>query len=933
MTDRPKALVLMQYPTIEPKFSDLKKQLDCDLELLIVSTIAARGHLELIRKLRRQKYDKLFLVIADDTVLTLTSILMLLSAFVPASERFLLFPNRDIQRFTLMDCIDASFKITCSLIRGGVSLALLQVSALFLLRQGRVKVSASIEDFHKRLYYFRTNLWLGVQAGGALTHTWGVINAAARAGWHITYFSADKQGIGVGTNVKFVPAMPKNVYVVPRELNHVLYNNDFLDCAAEEISGVPGIIYQRTSIANYCGVKVSRQLGLPLIVEYNGSEGWLSRNWGTPFLFSGAVDAVEEVSLKHAHMIVTVSEPLREELQSRGVPDERILVHPNGVDLQVFSPSRYSDTEIAELRKSLDIPVDGILVTFVGTFGPWHGAEILAHAAKKLLSGSDNNSLYFLFIGDGVRRETVERIASDLIEAKRVVLTGLMPPSEIPRYLAASDILTAPTIENPDHSTFFGSPTKLFEYMATGRAVVASGLGQILDVLEKSPYAEELCEQMDAVNHDACGVLIRPGNTDDLVNAIRITASDSELRAQLGKNARKRVEDRYTWDGLVEKVFSRLSEVVQLEATPRVRVLINALHSKSGGGVTYLKNLLPYLRESSQIEVHICLHRDQRHLFQDALDGVTLHEFTFKQGFWRLLLREQIAIPLLSLKIKADVTFSPANYGPIFARRAVLLLRNSLAVAFVERRLVKLAYWGLLYLGTAASMIAAKRIISVSSYASSSGAGTLRVFAKNCDIVPHGVSPRFLPDESVNRVADELLVVADIYVQKNLHTLIAAMSEIVAEYPGLKLRIAGAEIDRDYASNLKSQISAFNLDNNVIFEGSVGADKLVQLYQRCTVFVFPSTVETFGNPLVEAMAAGVPIACSNSSAMPEIAGDAVAYFDPHDVSDIASVVINLLGDEDRRKELSQKALERAQMYSWKETARKTIKVLIEASRR
>ncbi len=933
VTGKPRALLIMQYPGIESQLNALSAQLDCTCERLVISTIAASGYVELVKKLRREKYDRLYILIADDTLKSLASILILLSMMVPARERYLLYMDRTAVGVSYLDGASAALKMVVSFGVGLYRLMALRLRVTSLLRKERVRVSSRIGDFQRRICYFRTDLWLGIQAGGALSHTRGVINAAARKGWHITYFSADTQAKWRETkNIDLVLCHPRNVYVIPRELNQVSYNYDFLPFAEKAVAKRPGIIYQRTSIANFCGVEMSRRHQLPLIVEYNGSEGWLSRNWGTPFLFSGTVDDVETLTLQHAHMVVTVSEPLREELRLRGVPDERIFVHANGVDLDQFSPTRFTDADRIGLRSSCGIPEDAVVVSFVGTFGPWHGAEVLADAITQLLRDVDEDDLYFIFIGDGVRRQSVEQSLAPFIEKNRVTITGLVPPENVPQFLFASDILVAPTVVNPDKSTFFGSPTKLFEYMASTRVVIASGLGQVSDVLAGSVSAHEIAGLSKSTIASGCGILIRPGKVDDLVTAIKFAKEHPELRAALGANARERVAEKYTWEAHVSACFDRLGRILASDAQPRVCVLINALHSKSGGGITYLKNILPYISKEPRIETHVCIHRDQRRLFEDVLENVTVHEFGFKQGFWRLLLREQFSVPWLAHKIKADVVFSPANYGPLFAKNAVLLLRNSLAVAFVERRFGKLLYWGLLYIATAASMFRAKRIIAVSRYASTVGIGTLGPLSRGCDIIPHGVSSIFKSDPSLGRSDHELLVVADIYVQKNLHTLVDALPSIVARFPDVILRIAGAEIDSYYAKKLKAKVYAHGLSDKVIFEGSVDSQRLISLYNTCAVFVFPSTVETFGNPLVEAMSCGVPIACSNTSAMPEIAGEAVVYFDPHSPLSIEQTVCELLGDKAKRDELRRKALARSTAFSWENTARRMIEVLIDAGR-
>jgi glycosyltransferase involved in cell wall biosynthesis len=102
-------------------------------------------------------------------------------------------------------------------------------------------------------------------------------------------------------------------------------------------------------------------------------------------------------------------------------------------------------------------------------------------------------------------------------------------------------VLVSPHVPNADGSPFFGSPTKLFEYMAAGKAIVASDLDQIGDVLR-----------------DGLAVLVRPGDVDDLVRGIGEAVDDPALRAQLGERARQRVLERYTWEHHVDAMLERL---------------------------------------------------------------------------------------------------------------------------------------------------------------------------------------------------------------------------------------------------------------------------------------------------------------------------------------------------------------------------------------
>ena len=363
-----------------------------------------------------------------------------------------------------------------------------------------------------------------------------------------------------------------------------------------------------------------------------------------------------------------------------------------------------------------------------------------------------------------------------------------------------------------------------------------------------------------------------------------------------------------------------------------VRILVNGLHAKTGGGVTYMRNMLPLLAGDPEVKVHLCVHEDQRDLLPEDLGGVTVHFLSFKTGFWRLQFREQVEVPRLARRIGAHVTFSPANYAPLAATNSVILLRNALSVAFVERRPVRLAYWAAVYLGTALSLMVCRRAIAVSDYARrSTGGALLRLVGGRIVVVPHGVGPIFSPPEGASRREKFLLSVSDIYVQKNVKNLLYAVARLRASHPDITLKIAGRPIDAHYFASLKRRVRRDGLEGCVEFLGYVPPEDLVDLYRRCAVFVFPSSVETFGNPLVEAMACGAPIASSNTAAMPEVLGDAAVYFDPADIKDMAGVLDGLLNDAGLRRDLGEKALVRSREFSWQQTAARTLEVLKQAA--
>jgi len=929
--------LITQYPVTNDYLERLSEKIGGPIEVVVVSTITARGYVSIFKYFRSLKSTTVYISVLDLSARPLLPPLQILSMLVRARQRYTVDPDLSLHPYGFSNAVIGGFSMALGALNGlwTVVYDWIRLGRLLALPRKSVTNQGS-----NTVLYLKTNLWLGVQAGGSVAHTSGVIKGLLNNGNEIDFFSAEiPLAVPQSDALKISLVRPQSTYVIPRELNHYRYNGRFIKSVSSRIGSFKGFIYQRLSLGNYAGVILSRRHNLPLVLEYNGAEPWLVSNWGTPLSLQQLAMRSEDVCLKHAHLVVTVSDVLKDELVERGVEPERIVLYPNGVDTDQFSPDRYSQEDIAAIRKRYGIQTKSIVITFVGTFGPWHGAEIFAQAiAGMALTDSSwlkKKKIHFMFIGDGARRQVVEDFTADGNVRKYVTVTGLIDQNQTPLHLAASDILVSPHVKNPDGSPFFGSPTKFFEYLASGRPVIASDLGQIGIVLEDSPHIHELNGNPEKTMTDgASGILVKPGAKDELAQAIRFLAENKEWRQTAGRNARLLALGRFTWNHHVGAILEGLKRAEAIDAAfdkPRVRILFNGLHSKSGGGLTYLNNILPFMAEKRDIDLHLCIHEDQQEFLPKNLKNITVHTLGFTQGFWRLQFHEQVDIPRLAKRIGADATFSPANYGPLWAPNSVVLLRNALSVAFVERRLVKLGYWALVYLGTFLSLLVSRKAITVSKYAKNAASGGLiGLFGDHFTVVPHGVSDIFSSAKNGDKRENFLLAVSDLYVQKNFKNLIAAIARLKPNHPGVTLKIAGNPIDEDYFQELKEKVSAEGLVGDIEFLGGVSPQELVYLYQRCGVFVFPSTVETFGNPLVEAMACGAPIACSNTAAMPEVVEDAAEFFDPGNIDSMAAVIGGLMKNETLRQDLSKKALVRAKAFSWKQTAEKTLAVIRDA---
>ncbi|HUD73139.1 MAG TPA: glycosyltransferase family 4 protein, partial [Dongiaceae bacterium] len=386
----------------------------------------------------------------------------------------------------------------------------------------------------RKIAYFRSDLWTGVPAGGSVAHTAGVAEGFVRGGADLYFVSTGRPALidEARTPVHRVP--PSRLYNLFREVPYFAHALRFERRAGRVLAAAPpDLIYQRFDPSSVAGVAVARRRGVPLVLEYNGSEVWIADHWDRPFRWRRLFADTESVNLQHADLIVVVSEVLREGLVARGVDPERILVRPNGVD-----PDRYHPrVDGAAVRRRHGL-VGRTVVGFVGTFGMWHGAPVLARAARRVLEARPETR--FLFVGDG--RDRAESQAALAHARDRAIFTGMVPQEEGPEHLAAMDILVAPHVANADGTRFFGSPTKLFEYLAMGRAIVASRLEQIGDLLEDGRSA----------------VLVPPGDEAALARSIVALLDDPARRASLGAAAREVALARHTWEAHVRGITERL---------------------------------------------------------------------------------------------------------------------------------------------------------------------------------------------------------------------------------------------------------------------------------------------------------------------------------------------------------------------------------------
>ena len=183
---------------------------------------------------------------------------------------------------------------------------------------------------------------------------------------------------------------------------------------------------------------------------------------------------------------------------------------------------------------------DAPTVGFIGTFGLWHGVKVLPAMIDAVRALRPDTR--WVVIGDGGLRQEVEEEIERRGVGELVELTGLVDHDRALALLASCDVCVSPHVPNPDGTPFFGSPTKLFEYMGLAKPIVASDLNQIGEVIE----------------HERTGLLCAPGDVDAAAGAVDRLLGDPALREQLGRAALDEAHETYSWAAHTRRILDAL---------------------------------------------------------------------------------------------------------------------------------------------------------------------------------------------------------------------------------------------------------------------------------------------------------------------------------------------------------------------------------------
>jgi glycosyltransferase involved in cell wall biosynthesis len=235
----------------------------------------------------------------------------------------------------------------------------------------------------------------------------------------------------------------------------------------------------------------------------------------------------------------------------------------------------------------------------------------------------------------------------------------------------------------------------------------------------------------------------------------------------------------------------------------------------------------------------------------------------------------------------------------------------------------------------------AARILTPSEFSARSIRKAYGVAEEKITVVPNGVGAHFRPmarDVAAAHVREKfgiagpyILMVGDLQPRKNQAGLIRAFEELIRTQPQLRHTLVLTGQDSWFASVIRDAAQRSPASGRIKLTGFVGDADLPYLYGGADLFVFPSFYEGFGIPILEAMACGRAVACSNTTAVVETADGAAIVFDPHSTAGMTRAMKDLLIDAEMRARYERLGLQRAQSFSWRDAARRTLDVYHEVA--
>lgn len=369
-----------------------------------------------------------------------------------------------------------------------------------------------------------------------------------------------------------------------------------------------------------------------------------------------------------------------------------------------------------------------------------------------------------------------------------------------------------------------------------------------------------------------------------------------------------------------------------------------SIQSSVGGGSSYIINLNKALAQADNENIYF--------IFVKKKDIFAWKSFVSRSNFkfipcnlpwrWLRIIWELTILPFRLRQFKIDIFHAPHYFLPLLRGKWHSVVTIHDMSVFILPDVYNLIRRWFLQKAILLSLRKADKIIAVSESTKKDIVNIFNIPADTIKVTHEARSEHFKPIKDTrllneikcryNTSNDFILFVGEIQPRKNFVNLIRAYflfsQKSTLEY---KLIIVGQKVWR--FKDVFSVVRDLGLEKKVIFTGYVPQEDIVLLYNAASLFIYPSLCEGFGLTILEAMACGVPVVTSNIFSMPEIAGNAAKLVDPYNVEEIASGIYEVLNDKEIKNNMIQKGFERVKEFSWEKTARETMAIYEEVSKK
>lgn len=373
---------------------------------------------------------------------------------------------------------------------------------------------------------------------GPGTHIRSVVKAFEQHGNFVLRFISGGESLTGGTDIKYKSRWIKKL--IPSVIWQTLkdYQLIRLDRANARmlekliLEEKPDLVYERSYYLMRSGYQTAKKLGVKYFCEINAPypEEKLDMEGRSLFVKRSRKTEIEQILCADA--VFTVSSAMKEYLtKNANCNPEKVVVTPNAVDLDSML---IDEEKVSVIREKYKIEKSDYVIGFVGSIFPYHGVDVLLETFHKWIVGKPG-SYKLLIVGDGEVLPTLKEYALKNFSEGKVIFTGNVPHNDVYNYISLMNIAVMA------RSNWYGSPVKIFEYGALGKAIIAPDTVPVRDVM------------IDRVD----GLLIKD-NENELMRAINFLVSNPDKAEKMANSFREKVCEKHTWYKVGEKILNQV---------------------------------------------------------------------------------------------------------------------------------------------------------------------------------------------------------------------------------------------------------------------------------------------------------------------------------------------------------------------------------------